>query len=79
MKVKLGRCSCIAPPPDLTPRYRCTNVLYHSSVQALEEMSDEELQELFHEAPFHELLLEPGTTVIEACRKVNAIPAGPKG
>ncbi|KAI3371121.1 hypothetical protein L3Q82_023752, partial [Scortum barcoo] len=58
---------------------RCTNALYHSSVQALEEMSDEELQELFREAPFHELLLEPGTTVIDACRRVSAIPEGPKG
>ncbi|CAF95269.1 unnamed protein product, partial [Tetraodon nigroviridis] len=58
---------------------RCTNVLYHNSVQALEEMSDGELQELFQEAPFHELLLEPGTTVIDACRKVDAIPAGHKG
>ncbi|XP_018531464.1 tyrosine--tRNA ligase, mitochondrial [Lates calcarifer] len=58
---------------------RCTNALYHSSVQALEEMSDEELQELFREAPFHELLLESGTTVIDACRRVNAIPEGPRG
>ncbi|XP_070686786.1 tyrosine--tRNA ligase, mitochondrial [Pempheris klunzingeri] len=58
---------------------RCTNALYHSSVQALEEMSDEELQELFREAPFHELLWEPGTTVIDACRRVSAIPMGPKG
>ncbi|XP_029951330.1 tyrosine--tRNA ligase, mitochondrial [Salarias fasciatus] len=58
---------------------RCTNALYHSSVQALEEMSDEELQELFREAPFHEMLLEPGTSVIDACRTVNAIPAGPRG
>ncbi|XP_059191365.1 tyrosine--tRNA ligase, mitochondrial [Centropristis striata] len=58
---------------------RCTNALYHSSVQALEEMSDEELQELFREAPFHELLLEPGTTVLDACRQVNAIPEGPRG
>ncbi|KAF7652195.1 hypothetical protein LDENG_00100060 [Lucifuga dentata] len=58
---------------------RCTQALFHSSVQALEEMSDEELQELFREAPFHELLLEPGTTVIDACRKVNAIPEGPRG
>ncbi|KAK2842552.1 hypothetical protein Q5P01_012752 [Channa striata] len=58
---------------------RCTNALYHSSVQALEEMSDEELQELFREAPFHELLLEPGTTVIDACRRISAIPEGPRG
>ncbi|KAK5927681.1 hypothetical protein CgunFtcFv8_012813 [Champsocephalus gunnari] len=58
---------------------RCTNALYHSSVQALEEMSDEELQELFREAPFHELLLEPGTTVVDACRSINAIPEGPRG
>ncbi|XP_077453564.1 tyrosine--tRNA ligase, mitochondrial [Stigmatopora argus] len=58
---------------------RCTNILYNSSVQALEEMSDQELQELFREAPFHELLLEPGTSVIDLCRMVNAIPEGPKG
>ncbi|XP_068459410.1 tyrosine--tRNA ligase, mitochondrial [Clinocottus analis] len=58
---------------------RCTNALYHSSVQALEEMNDDELQELFSEAPFNELLLEPGTTVIDACRRVNAIPQGPRG
>nr|XP_020479813.1 tyrosine--tRNA ligase, mitochondrial [Monopterus albus] len=58
---------------------RSTNALYNSSVQALEEMSDEELQELFREAPFHELLLEPGTTVIDACRRISAIPEGPRG
>ncbi|XP_053742552.1 tyrosine--tRNA ligase, mitochondrial [Synchiropus splendidus] len=58
---------------------RCTRTLFHSSVQALEEMSDLELQELFREAPFHELLLEPGTSVIEACRSIGAIPEGPKG
>ncbi|KAG7523073.1 tyrosine-tRNA ligase, mitochondrial [Solea senegalensis] len=58
---------------------RCTNALYHSSVQALEEMSDDELQELFREAPFHEMLLEPGTTVIDTCRRVNAIPHGARG
>ncbi|KAM8890672.1 tyrosine--tRNA ligase, mitochondrial [Spinachia spinachia] len=58
---------------------RCTDALYHSSVQALEEMSDDELQELFGEAPFHELLLEPGTTVLDACRRANAIPEGPRG
>ncbi|XP_061678509.1 tyrosine--tRNA ligase, mitochondrial [Syngnathoides biaculeatus] len=58
---------------------RCTNTLYHSSVKALEQMSDFELQELFREAPFHELLLEPGTTVIDACQLVKAIPEGPKG
>lgn len=54
-------------------------MLFHSSVHALEEMSDEELQELFREAPFHELLFEPGTTVVDACRRVGAIPEGPKG
>ncbi|KAM9808256.1 tyrosine--tRNA ligase, mitochondrial [Neosynchiropus ocellatus] len=58
---------------------RCTRTLFHSSVQALEEMSDVELQELFKEAPFHELLLEPGTSVIAACRSIGAIPEGPKG
>ncbi|XP_027891457.1 tyrosine--tRNA ligase, mitochondrial [Xiphophorus couchianus] len=58
---------------------RCTNALYHSSIQALAQMSDEELQELFREAPFQEMLLEPGTTVLDVCRKASAIPDGPKG
>uniref|UniRef100_A0A671N9T1 tyrosine--tRNA ligase n=1 Tax=Sinocyclocheilus anshuiensis TaxID=1608454 RepID=A0A671N9T1_9TELE len=31
---------------------RCTNALYHGNIQALEQMSDTELQELFQEAPF---------------------------
>ena len=48
-------------------------------MEALEEMSDEELQELFREAPFHEMLLEPGTTVMDACRLIKAIPEGAKG
>jgi tyrosyl-tRNA synthetase len=48
-------------------------------VQALEQMSEEELQELFHQAPFHELLLEPGSTVMDVCRRVQAVPDGPKG
>ncbi|XP_051885950.1 tyrosine--tRNA ligase, mitochondrial [Pristis pectinata] len=58
---------------------RCTNALYHNSMDALETMSDEELQELFKEASFSENLLEPGTTVLDLCRKANAIPDGPRG
>ncbi|XP_051545956.1 tyrosine--tRNA ligase, mitochondrial isoform X2 [Myxocyprinus asiaticus] len=57
---------------------RCTNALYHSSIQALEQMSDTELQELFQEAPFHEVFLDPGTTVLDACRRAQAIPEGPR-
>ncbi|XP_032077873.1 tyrosine--tRNA ligase, mitochondrial [Thamnophis elegans] len=58
---------------------RCTRAIYHSNVDALESMSDEELQELFREAPYIEMLLEPGTTVLDLCRKANAIADGPKG
>ncbi|XP_025896134.1 tyrosine--tRNA ligase, mitochondrial, partial [Nothoprocta perdicaria] len=58
---------------------RCTKALYHSSVEALEAMSDQELQELFKQTPSAELLLEPGTSVLDLCRKANAIPAGPSG
>uniref|UniRef100_A0A4W3IUX4 Tyrosine--tRNA ligase n=1 Tax=Callorhinchus milii TaxID=7868 RepID=A0A4W3IUX4_CALMI len=58
---------------------KCTNALYQSSVAALETMSDKELQELFREAPFSEILLEPGTSVLDLCRKANAIPDGPTG
>ncbi|NWH38868.1 SYYM protein, partial [Chloropsis hardwickii] len=58
---------------------RCTKALYYSSVEALEEMSDQELQELFRQAPSAELLLEPGMTVLDLCRKTNAIPDGPSG
>lgn len=42
-------------------------------------MSDQELQELFREAPYVDLLLEPGITVVELCRKANAISDGPRG
>ncbi|KAI2648635.1 Tyrosine--tRNA ligase, mitochondrial [Labeo rohita] len=42
-------------------------------------MSDTELQELFREAPFHEVFLDPGTTVLDACRRAQAIPEGPRG
>ncbi|KAM8801732.1 tyrosine--tRNA ligase, mitochondrial isoform 2-T2 [Rhynchonycteris naso] len=58
---------------------RCTQALYHSSVDALEVMSDQELKELFKEAPFSELVLDPGTSVLDTCRKANAIPDGPRG
>ncbi|KAF7242718.1 Tyrosine--tRNA ligase, mitochondrial [Varanus komodoensis] len=58
---------------------RCTRALYYSDITALENMSDEELKELFTEAPYIELLLEPGTTVLDLCRKANAIADGPKG
>ncbi|XP_064417120.1 tyrosine--tRNA ligase, mitochondrial [Latimeria chalumnae] len=58
---------------------RCTNALYHSSLEALETMSDEELQELYREAPFSEMLLDPGTTVLDLCCKANAIPEGARG
>ncbi|XP_041111219.1 tyrosine--tRNA ligase, mitochondrial [Polyodon spathula] len=58
---------------------RCTNALYQGSLDALEKMTDEELQELFREAPFYELLLEPGTSVLDMCRKASAIPDGARG
>ncbi|XP_027700286.1 tyrosine--tRNA ligase, mitochondrial isoform X2 [Vombatus ursinus] len=58
---------------------RCTQALYHCSIDALEIMSDEELKELFKEAPFSELVLDPGTNVLDICRKANAIPDGPRG
>ncbi|KAM4882459.1 tyrosine--tRNA ligase, mitochondrial [Thomomys bottae] len=58
---------------------RCTHALYHSSIDALEVMSDEELKELFKEASFSELVLDPGTSVLDTCRKANAIPDGPRG
>ncbi|OCT88069.1 tyrosine--tRNA ligase, mitochondrial-like isoform X1 [Xenopus laevis] len=58
---------------------RCTQALYNSSLEALEKMSDQELQELFREAPFAEVLLEPGTRVMDLCLKVSAIPEGARG
>ncbi|XP_008071929.1 tyrosine--tRNA ligase, mitochondrial [Carlito syrichta] len=58
---------------------RCTQALYHSSIDALEVMSDQELKELFREASFSEFVLDPGTSVLDTCRKANAIPDGPRG
>ncbi|KAI5614875.1 tyrosine--tRNA ligase, mitochondrial [Silurus asotus] len=58
---------------------RCTNALYHSNIDALQQMDDAELKELFKEAPFQEFFLEPGTTVLDACRRIQAIPEGPRG
>ncbi|XP_063301130.1 tyrosine--tRNA ligase, mitochondrial [Pelobates fuscus] len=58
---------------------RCTHALYHSRIDALEAMSDQELQELFQEAPFTESLFEPGTRVLDACLAVSAIPEGARG
>lgn len=58
---------------------RCTNALYHSSIEALEQMDDAELKELFRDALFQEFFLEPGTTVLDACRRSQAIPEGPRG
>ncbi|XP_053572230.1 tyrosine--tRNA ligase, mitochondrial [Bombina bombina] len=58
---------------------RCTHALYHSRIDALESMSDQELQELFSEAPFAELMLEPGTRVLDACLRISAIPDGAQG
>uniref|UniRef100_A0ACB8FN50 Tyrosine--tRNA ligase, mitochondrial n=1 Tax=Sphaerodactylus townsendi TaxID=933632 RepID=A0ACB8FN50_9SAUR len=58
---------------------RCTRALYYSNVDALESMSDSELQELFREAPYIEKLYEPGTTVLDLCRKANAVADGPRG
>ncbi|KAM6137004.1 tyrosine--tRNA ligase, mitochondrial [Pterocles gutturalis] len=58
---------------------RCTKALYYSSVEALEAMSDQELQELFRQAPSAELMLEPGMNILDLCRKANAIPDGPSG
>uniref|UniRef100_A0A8C8SSU5 Tyrosine--tRNA ligase n=1 Tax=Pelusios castaneus TaxID=367368 RepID=A0A8C8SSU5_9SAUR len=58
---------------------RSTKALYYSNVEALEAMSDQELQELFKEAPFAELMFEPGISVLDLCHKVNAIQDGPSG
>ncbi|XP_010006507.1 PREDICTED: tyrosine--tRNA ligase, mitochondrial [Chaetura pelagica] len=58
---------------------RCTKALYYSSLEALEAMSDEELQELFRQASSAELMLEPGMSILDLCRKANAIPDGPSG
>ncbi|TRY91471.1 hypothetical protein DNTS_027216 [Danionella cerebrum] len=58
---------------------RCSTALYQNSLAALEQMSDSELQELFREASFHEFLLEPGTTVQDACLRAGAIPEGANG
>nr|XP_009940159.1 PREDICTED: tyrosine--tRNA ligase, mitochondrial [Opisthocomus hoazin] len=58
---------------------RCTKALYYNSVEALEAMSDQELQELFRQAPSAELMLEPGMNVLDLCRQANAIPDGPSG
>ncbi|XP_010116351.1 PREDICTED: tyrosine--tRNA ligase, mitochondrial [Chlamydotis macqueenii] len=58
---------------------RCTKALYYSSIEALEAMSDQELQELFKQAPSAELMLEPGMNILDLCRKANAIPDGPSG
>ncbi|XP_068129181.1 tyrosine--tRNA ligase, mitochondrial [Hyperolius riggenbachi] len=58
---------------------RCTQALYHSSIDALEAMSDQELQELFQDAPFSEMLHEPGTRVLDTCLRVSAIPEGAQG
>ncbi|OBS70129.1 hypothetical protein A6R68_01328 [Neotoma lepida] len=49
------------------------------AAEALEVMSDQELKELFKEASFSELVLDPGTSVLDTCRKANAIPDGPRG
>ncbi|XP_054844221.1 tyrosine--tRNA ligase, mitochondrial [Eublepharis macularius] len=58
---------------------RCTRALYYSNTDALESMSDLELQELFREAPYVELLYEPGTTVLDLCQKANAVADGARG
>ncbi|KAM4037907.1 tyrosine--tRNA ligase, mitochondrial [Anomaloglossus baeobatrachus] len=58
---------------------RCTQALYHSSIDALAAMSDQELQEIFQGAPFAELMLEPGTRALDACLKVSAVPEGVRG
>lgn len=42
-------------------------------------MDDAELKDLFREATFQEFFLEPGTTVLDACRWSQAIPDGPRG
>ncbi|XP_035593591.1 tyrosine--tRNA ligase, mitochondrial-like isoform X3 [Oncorhynchus keta] len=80
----LNYCSLVSRPgtADSTPRqtaFMCTNARYHSNLQALELMRDAELQELFRDAPFHELLLEPGPTILDACRRAEDILRGPKG
>ncbi|KAK1789714.1 hypothetical protein P4O66_015609, partial [Electrophorus voltai] len=58
---------------------RCTSALYHSSPEALDQMDDAELKELFRGAPFQEFFLDPGTTVLDACHRCQAIPEGARG
>ncbi|XP_016316075.1 tyrosine--tRNA ligase, mitochondrial-like [Sinocyclocheilus anshuiensis] len=48
---------------------RCTNALYHGNIQALEQMSDTELQELFQEAPYQ--MIKDGGVRINHQRAAN--------
>uniref|UniRef100_A0A8C4Q5I5 Tyrosine--tRNA ligase n=1 Tax=Eptatretus burgeri TaxID=7764 RepID=A0A8C4Q5I5_EPTBU len=58
---------------------RCTSTLYEGNLEALNAMSDQELREVFQGAPFYEFLLEPGTSILDACHRINAVPEGRRG
>ena len=61
---------CVSESGLATAR-RCTQLLYHNSSDALVEMSQAELQELFGSAPYTELTLEPGTTILDMVMKAK--------
>ena len=42
-------------------------------------MSDQTLLEFLKEASFSELVLDPGTSILDTCCKANAISNGPRG
>ncbi|XP_077979505.1 tyrosine--tRNA ligase, mitochondrial-like [Glandiceps talaboti] len=60
----------------LSKAIRFTNALYSGSPETLEQLTETELKELFHEAPSTLLTLEPGITVLDLGRRVNCLPSG---
>ena len=50
---------------------RCSQALYGGSGELLAQLKEEELQDLFSNAPVMKMFLDPGTTVFDVVMKAK--------
>ena len=50
---------------------RCTKALFQNNPEALSQLSEVEIEELFKNIPVSSLILEPGTTVMDLVMKIK--------
>ena len=64
------RCACAAEEGVELAR-RCTAALYSDDVDALSQLSQSELEQLFHNASSCQMIYEPGLTLLDVCLRAK--------